>query len=453
VDDNIIRLAALQDSGKEIPLTAEDSIALAFVDRHAHELRYVAPWGRWMSFDDTRWASDDTLHVFDRVRAICREVATAGQKPFGAIASAKTVAAVERLARSDRRLAATTVQWDAQPWLFAAGDRTIDLRTGIDRAPDPLDYVTKNAACAAAPAGTPPPIWTAFMRRVTAENIELEHFLQRYVGYCCSGHTSEHAFVFAYGTGANGKSTFIGTIAKIFGGYATVADMNTFLANNSERHPTDLAKLAGARLVIAQEMQRGRKWDETKIKALTGGDKITARFMRQDYFDYEPTFKLFVAGNHKPRLGGVDEAMRRRLLLVPFLVQIPPAERDPHLARKLEPEWPAILRWCIDGCRQWQRTGLAPPAAVRDATESYFADQDVLGQWLEDCTHDGGPFAFTRISALFASWKAWCEERNLKPGSASSLSDTLTDRGFVKKREPGTGHRGFAGLTLGCDKG
>jgi D5 N terminal like len=237
VDDNIIRLAALQDSGKEIPLTAEDSIALAFVDRHAHELRYVAPWGRWMRFDDTRWASDDTLHVFDRVRAICREVATAGQKPFGAIASAKTVAAVERLARSDRRLAATTVQWDAQPWLFAAGDRTIDLRTGIDRAPDPLDYVTKNAACAAAPAGTPHPIWTAFMRRVTAENIELEHFLQRYVGYCCSGHTSEHAFVFAYGTGANGKSTFIGTIAKIFGGYATVADMNTFLANNSERHP------------------------------------------------------------------------------------------------------------------------------------------------------------------------------------------------------------------------
>lgn len=280
VDDNIIRLAALQDSGKEIPPTAEDSIALAFADRHAHELRYVAPWGRWMSFDDTRWASDDTLHVFDRVRAICREVATAGQKPIGAIASAKTVAAVERLARSDRRLAATTVQWDAQPWLFAAGDRTIDLRTGIDRAPDPLDYITKNAACAAAPAGTPHPIWTSFMRRVTAENIELEHFLQRYVGYCCSGHTSEHAFVFAYGAGANGKSTFIGTIAKIFGGYATVADMNTFLASNSERHPTDLAKLAGARFVIAQETQRGRKWDETKIKALTGGDKITARFMR-----------------------------------------------------------------------------------------------------------------------------------------------------------------------------
>ena len=196
-------------------------------------------------------------------------------------------------------------------------------------------------------------------------------------------HTSEHAFVFAYGTGANGKSTFVSTIPKIFGEYATVADMNTFLASNSERHPTDLAKLAGARLVVAQETQRGRRWDETKIKALTGGDKITARFMRQDYFDYEPTFKLLIAGNHKPRLGSVDEAMRRRLLLVPFTVQIPPAERDPELARKLEPEWPAILRWCIDGMPRVAADGLSPPAVVCEATESYLADQDNMGQWLE----------------------------------------------------------------------
>jgi putative DNA primase/helicase len=228
--------------------------------------------------------------------------------------------------------------------------------------------------------------------------------------------------------------------------------MNTFLASNSERHPTDLAKLAGARLVVAQEMQRGRRWDESKIKTLTGGDKITARFMRQDYFDYVPSFKLLIAGNHKPRLSGIDEAMRRRLLLVPFVVQIPPAERDPNLARKLEAEWPAILRWCIDGCLEWQRVGLSPPAVVREATDIYLADQDNVGQWLEECTHDGGKFAFTLTSVLFASWKAWCEDRNLKPGSASSLSEALADRGLIKKREPGTGRRGFAGLAVGCDR-
>ena len=162
-----------------------------------------------------------------------------------------------------------------------------------------------------------------------------EGFLQRYIGYCCTGLTTEHAFVFARGTGANGKSTFINTIVRIFGDYATVADMGTFIASNTERHPTDLAKLRGARLVVAQETQKGRRWDGTKIKALTGGDRLTARFMRQDFFDFVPTFKLFIAGNYKPRLDSVDEAMRRRLLLVPFTVQIPAAERDPELAEKL----------------------------------------------------------------------------------------------------------------------
>ena len=199
----------------------------------------------------------------------------------------------------------------------------------------------------------------------------MQKFLQRYAGYCLTGTTSAHVFVFAYGTGANGKGTFINTLATIFGDYATTADMNTFLATGVERHPADLAKLHGPRLVVAQETQRGRRWDEPKIKALTGGDRITARFMRQDYFDFTPAFKLFITGNHKPRLDSTDEAMRRRLLLVPFTVQIPRGERDPELARKLSPK-PGHLRWCIDGCLEWQRVGLAPPAAVLDATGSYF---------------------------------------------------------------------------------
>jgi P4 family phage/plasmid primase-like protien len=147
-----------------------------------------------------------------------------------------------------------------------------------------------------------------------------------------------------------------------------------------------VAKLHGFRLVVAQETEKGRKWDEAKIKTMTGGDKMTARFMRQDYFDFVPKFKLFIVGNHKPRLDNVDEAMRRRLLLVPFTVQIPPEERDPELPEKLKAEWPAILRWMIDGCLEWQKIGLAPPKIVTDATDEYFNDQDTLKQWLEDCT-------------------------------------------------------------------
>jgi putative DNA primase/helicase len=401
-----------------------------------------------MHYDGIRWDFDDTLHAFDRARAICREVAANcdSAKIGAAIASAKTVAAVERLAKADRRLAATTNQWDTCPWSLQDAGKTVDLRTGISRDPNSNDYITRKAACATAPNGTPHPLWTAFLDRITAKNADLQTFLQRYCGYATTGATSEHKFVFAYGTGANGKSTFVNTIAAILGDYATIADMGTFIATNNERHPTDLAKLRGARLVVAQETQKGRRWDETKIKALTGGDRITARFMRQDFFDFDPTFKLFIAGNHKPRLHTVDEAMRRRLLLVPFTVQIPLAERDPDLLQKLEPERPAILRWCINGCLEWQRIGLTPPAIVQDATAAYFADQDTLQQWLDDCTHDAGQFAFTRLSELFGSWKTWCEERNHAPGSSTALSEALTDRGHEKGREGGTGQRGFKRL-------
>ncbi len=447
-DDNIVRLSELQAAGLDNSVT-EDAMALEFAEQHEQHLRYVAAWGRWLDYKDTHWAYDDTLHVFDLAREVCRETAAACLKPPSVIAAAKTVAAIERLAKADRRLAATISQWDAKPWLLTAGKETFDLRTGTGRAPEPLDYITKGAACAAAPAGTPHPVWTAFLDRITDHNIALQQFLQRYAGYCCTGATDEHVFVFAYGTGANGKSTFINTLTTIFGDYATTADMGTFLASNVERHPADLAKLHGARLVVAQETQKGRRWDETKIKTLTGGDRITARFMRQDYFDFTPAFKLFITGNHKPRLDSADEAMRRRLLLVPFTVQIPAAERDPELPRKLLAEAPAILRWCIEGCLEWQHVGLAPPVAVLDATGSYFADQDLLQLWLDDCA-DAEPKldAFTRIKDLFSSWKAWCEDRNHRPGNMTALSDMLADRGFVKTRQGRDRHRGFAGINL-----
>jgi putative DNA primase/helicase len=209
-----------------------------------------------------------------------------------------------------------------------------------------------------------------------------------------------------------------------------------------------MAPAPTARARFAQETEKGRRWDEIKIKTMTGGDKMTARFMRCDFFDFVPKFKLWIVGNHKPRLDNVDEAMRRRMLLVPFLVQIPPDDRDPDLAEKLKAEWPAILRWALDGCLEWQCIGLAPPKIVTDATDEYFADQDLTKQWLEDCTKDGGPYAFTPTSQLFSSWKNWCDERNLKPGGSNALSDALVDRGHIRKRAHG-GVRGFCRLVLG----
>jgi putative DNA primase/helicase len=173
---------------------------------------------------------------------------------------------------------------------------------------------------------------------------------------------------------------------------------------------------------------------------------MTARFMRQDFFDFIPKFKLWITGNYKPILVNVDEAMRRRMLLVPFTVQIPPEERDPGLAEKLKAEWPAILRWMLDGCLEWQKIGLAPPTAVTEATDAYFEDQDLIKQWLEECTEDGGPFAFASSAQLFASWKTWCDARGLPPGNSQNLSDALYDRGFEKKRTSRA--KGFKGLAL-----
>jgi putative DNA primase/helicase len=332
---------------------------------------------------------------------------------------------------------------------------TIELTTGISHTPERKDYITQKARCRAASAGTPHPIWTAFLNRITDRDPALIAFLQRYIGYCMTGSTDEHVFVFAYGSGANGKGTFINTIVKIFGDYATVADMSTFVDSKSERHPTELAKLRGARLVVAQETQQGRSWDEAKIKALTGGDRLTARFMRQDFFDFYPTFKLFIAGNHKPRLQNVDEAMRRRLLLVPFTVQIPPAERDTKLAEKLEAEWPAILRWAIDGCLEWQRIGLAPPPVVTNATDDYFTGEDSFGQWLEDrCDVDPGKHhKWDRTSDLFTDWSVYAQADGDKPGSKKAFNSLMAARGFIACRMGSPTARAFSGVRLKLSPG
>ena len=213
---------------------------------------------------------------------------------------------------------------------------TVDLKTGQSYAPRREDYCTKAAAC---DPGGECPFWWEFLERVTAGNQELESYLQRVVGYCLTGRTTEHVMFFVYGTGANGKSVFINTISGMMGDYAATAPMDTFLDSKVERHPTELAMLRGARLVVAIETEEGRRWSEAKLKALTGGDKITARFMRQDFFEFTPKFKLMVAGNHKPSLRSVDEAIRRRLHLIPFTVTIPPEDRDEHLADTLKNEW------------------------------------------------------------------------------------------------------------------
>ena len=194
--------------------------------------------------------------------------------------------------------------------------------------------------------------------------------------------------------------------------------------------------------VTAVETEEGRRWAESKIKALTGGDKISARFMRQDFFEFVPNFKLVIAGNHKPGLRSVDEAIRRRLHLIPFSVTILPAERDLDLAEKLKAEWPGILAWMIDGCLKWQATGLQPPAAVTDATAAYLAAEDATGAWMDECC-ERDPSAWAANSTLFASWTVWAAKAGEPIGSQKRFVQSLEARGLEPRREKSI--RGFRG--------
>jgi putative DNA primase/helicase len=426
------------------PAFSDEALALRFAERHSGDLRFVAAWGKWLSYTGTHWQFDDTLHAFDLARHVCREAAAECNKPKLApmIASAKSVAAVERLAKADRRMAATIDQWDGDPWLLNTPEGVVDLRTGQRRPHRPDDYMTKIAAVG--PKGDCPR-FLVFLDRILAGDVALRDYLKRALGYALTGDTREHALFFAYGTGANGKSVLLSTVAGILETYQKTAPIETFTATNGDRHPTDLAGLRGARLVTATETEEGRRWAESRIKQLTGGDVVSARFMRQDFFEFKPAFKLFIAGNHKPSLRSVDEAIRRRFHMIPFAVTIPPEERDGELTEKLRSEWPGILQWLIDGCLEWQTEGLRAPQAVIDATAAYLEAEDAIASWIDDrCERD--PSSWESSASLFASWSVWAERAGEQPGTMRRFAQTLESRGFQSQRK--MNGRGFVGIRI-----
>jgi len=424
----------------------EDALALSFTRRYHRDWRYVAAWGRWLVWDGQRWRTEDTLAATDLIRSVCRQTAVRADNPKVAakLASAGTVGGVERLARADRRHAATTDEWDSDPWLLNTLGGVVDLKTGRKRPHDRADRMTKITT--ATPNGDCP-TWRQFIDEVTGGDKELQSYLQRMVGYALTGSTQEHALFFLYGTGANGKSVFVNTLATILGDYATNAPMDTFMETRTDRHPTDMAGLRGARFVAAIETEQGKRWAESKLKNLTGGDKISARFMRQDFFEFFPQFKLFVAGNHKPAIRNIDEAMKRRLHLIPFTITVPPERRDKNLQQKLLAERDGILAWAVHGCLDWQRHGrLDPPQRVVDATEEYFEAEDALGRWLDErCVREANAKSLT--AELFNDWKQWAEAAGEFSGSQKRFADLLLTRGLDKWRN-GMGLRGFQGIGL-----
>ena len=414
----------------------EEAIATRFATFNP-ALRWCQTWGKWMYWDGTVWAQDETLAVFDKVRQFCRNVSPfaatdAESRSYG---KAVFIAAVEKLIKSDRRYAVTPEKFDKDDWLLNTPGGLIDLTSATSIANDPEKYCTR--VTAVAPEGECRR-WREFLGEITDCNVQLIDFLQRVAGYCLTGSTSEHALFFAYGTGGNGKSVLINTLTGIFNNYAATAPMETFTESRHDRHPTDLAMLRGARLVVAQETEQGRRWAQSRIKSLTGGDPVTARFMRQDFFSYVPKFKLLIAGNAKPKLDTVDEAMRRRFHIIPFTVQIPVADRDKMLVETLKAEWPGILKWAIEGAREYRRVGLSPPSIVTEATESYLESQDVFSEWLDTECEQGENY-WARPATLFNSWKYFAKSAHERVGRQVEFTERMEAAGYRQDRDNARG--------------
>ncbi|MGA8707705.1 MAG: phage/plasmid primase, P4 family, partial [Steroidobacteraceae bacterium] len=342
---NVIEIQRSAREATAINDLSEDGIALAFAERYQDAARYCHTTGAWFSWAKTHWRRDESMLAFSWARDLCRELNGMG---LASLKKTATAAAVERAARSDRRLAVTSEIWDRDPLLIGTPGGVVDLHTGVLRAARADDYITKLTGVAPSGESAEPVLWLQFLEQTTLGDANLTRFLQQIAGYALTGDVREHALFFGYGGGGNGKGVFVHTLKGIWGDYASVAPMETFTESHGDRHPTELAMLRGARLVVSEESEAGRNWNSARVKTLSGGDPVTARFMRQDFFTFSPTWKLLLIGNHQPLLRNVDDALVRRFNIVPFNHK--PARPDLELEHKLQAEWPAILRWAIDGC-------------------------------------------------------------------------------------------------------
>lgn len=458
-------------------LDAQDPVLLTdmgnarrFAMHHKDRVRYVAAWG-WVVWDGRRWKQDDTGGAVRLARCTIHRLFVEAQdmnKTATALIAAAAEAtkqgdeeaaraaqnAVEKaqkkakalmdwavksqsrpridamlaLAQSEPELAATTADFDNAPWLLNAQNGTVDLRTGNMHSHSPNDMLTKLAGANYCP-GAPCPAWLAFLERVQPEPA-IREFLQRSIGYSLTGQVSEQVFWFLYGTGANGKSVFSGVVGALLGDYAMKVRAEALMLKKQETIPEEVAAMAGRRFALASELGDNQYLNESLIKDLTGGDRMRARYLHKNSFEFDPQVKVWMYGNHKPLVTGTDTGIWRRPRLVPFAVTIPEAERDPALLDKLFAELDGILAWAVAGCLVWQRDGLGTPDAVRAATREYRTESDVVGRFLEECT----VVCTESVGALqlYKAYKAWAENEGHKLMSNTTFGRKLSERGLEK---------------------
>ena len=426
------------------------------VHHASSKIRYCHAWKSWLIWDGTRWSVDKT----DQVRQIAKEVvrsiySEAEREPDDRkrqeivkhamkSESEKRIRSMILLAQSE--LPVTPEQLDVNPWLLACLNGTIDLKTGKLLPHDREHFISQLAPIHYDP-NQGCPLWVSFLDRIMDGNKQLIDFLQRAIGYSLTGETSEQCLFIFYGSGANGKTTFLQTIQAMMGEYAQQTPTETLLVKRRGAIPNDVARLKGRRFVTASEAESEQRFAESLIKQMTGGDTLSARFLHQEWFDFVPSHKIFLGTNHKPVIKGTDHAIWRRIKLVPFEVTIPEKERDIHLANKLKAEFPGIMAWAVEGCLKWQEEGLGTPDEVKTATEDYRNEMDVLSEFLSDCCIENDSIEVS-TKDLYEIYFAWCEKNGDRPLPKRTLGLKLKERGFKPGKVNRGQSRGWRGLGL-----
>jgi len=433
----------LQQMIKQFKLS-ELGNAERLVARHGKDIRYCHEWNKWLIWTGTHWQIDLTGEVERRaketIRAIYSEAAeiedeekrAALAKHAAKSETNRAISAMVELAKSEPGIPVLSDQLDSDIWLLNCKNGTLDLRTGELRPHNRKDYITRIIPTEYNPYADFEE-WAKFLHRIMNDNAELISFLQRAVGYSLTGSTREQCLFMLYGCGANGKTTFLEAISDVLAGYAQRTPTDTLLAKDTSGISNDIARLKGARFVVASEVEEGKRMAESLVKQMTGGEKMTARFMRAEYFEFMPHFKLWVGTNHKPVIRGTDQAIWRRIKLIPFNVTIPPEERDKNLLNKLRREMPGILNWAVMGCMDWQKNGLGEPEEVIKATNDYRSEMDVLTRFVSDCCTTATQRG-TKSSELYKKYAEWSKDNGEFALSQTKFSTRMQEKGFNKTR-------------------
>jgi putative DNA primase/helicase len=464
--------------------------ARRLVDRHGHDMRHCHPWRKYLVWDGTRWRMDDTgepmrraketIHALfsdaaNEIQRIGRQLAEAADEEVKAALQAQLsqaqkvlawalkseasprLSAILDLASSDQPIPIVPAQLDTDPFAFNVANGTLDLRTGELRSHKREDYLTKICPTEYHPEAQCPRFLQA-LKVIFDSDTDLVEFVQRSLGYSLSGDVREQVLPLWWGSGSNGKSVLISAILETIGAdYAGMVPPELLMETRGEQHPTIMADLFGKRLMVAAETGQGRRLNESRLKVLTGGDRIKARRMREDFWEFSPTHKLTLITNHRPEVQGTDHAVWRRLRLVPFSVRfldpaapenatttIPDHLRiDRQLPKALEAERVGILAWLVRGCLAWQEHGLPFPAKIRIATNEYRTAEDTVGAFVAEACLTGPSDYRIRASDLYARYSKWTEAAGERPLSQKRFGDALSDRGHERFTSNGHWYRGI----------